>query len=80
MKTSTAREPGFCILYVNADGPCIFTQQDCTHHGLDFLLWMTRSAPPLKQLAAVCDTAAKLALPEGVLVTASTWYYDGGGC
>lgn len=69
---------------IPADGPCIFTGKTAIYHGTN--PYFDDQAGHLLQRgipAAVCDkTAAKLAalLPEGILVTASTWHYDGGGC
>lgn len=65
------------------DGPCIFTGKTAVYAGTEPFFddqaghVLQRGVP-----AAVCDkTAAKLAktVPD-VLVTESTWHYDGGGC
>lgn len=65
------------------DGPCIFTGKTAIYAGTEPFFddqaghILQRGVP-----AAVCDkTAAKLAntVPD-VLVTESTWHYDGGGC
>jgi SAM-dependent methyltransferase len=66
------------------DGACVFTGKMAIYAGSQSVLddhaghLMQRGIP-----LAVCDkTAAKLALqfPDQVMVTASTWHYDGGGC
>ncbi len=66
------------------DGACIFTGKTAIYTGNQPIFddnaghILQRGIP-----AAVCDkTAAKLAsiVPEDVIVTNSTWYYDGGGC
>jgi SAM-dependent methyltransferase len=65
------------------DGPCIFTGKTAVYAGTEPFFddqaghILQRGVP-----AAVCDkTAAKLTktVPD-VLVTESTWHYDGGGC
>ena len=65
------------------DGPCIFTGKTAIYTGIDSLFddsaghVLQRGLP-----AAVCDkTAAALAdaLSKDVLVTDSTWHYNGGG-
>ncbi len=69
---------------VPPDGPCIFTGRTCVYFGPDESFddgaghVLGRDMP-----MPVCDkTAAKLeALGHGdLLVTPSTWFYDGGGC
>jgi ubiquinone/menaquinone biosynthesis C-methylase UbiE len=66
------------------DGACIFTGKTAVYHGSEAMLddqaghLLPRGLP-----VAVCDkTAAKLAegFPHDVLITHSTWHYDGGGC
>jgi ubiquinone/menaquinone biosynthesis C-methylase UbiE len=66
------------------DGACIFTGKTAIYAGGEAIFddgaghILQRGVP-----AAVCDkTAAKLAalLPEEIVITDSTWYYDGGGC
>lgn len=66
------------------DGPCIFTGKTAIYAGPEPFFddqaghLLQRGVP-----AVVCDkTAAKLAalMPEAVMITASTWHYDGGGC
>lgn len=66
------------------DGACIFTGKTAIYAGKEPFFddhnghILQRGIP-----AAVCDkTAAKLAgvNPEEIVVTDSTWYYDGGGC
>ncbi len=69
---------------VPPDGPCIFTGRTCIYFGPDGSFddgaghVLQRDMP-----LPVCDkTAAKLdSLGRGdLLVTPSTWFYDGGGC
>ncbi len=69
---------------IPADGPCIFTGKTAIYTGPepDFNDQaghiLQRGLP-----AAVCDkTAAKFAslIPANVIITDSTWHYDGGGC
>lgn len=66
------------------DGACIFTGKTAIYTGLELIFddsaghILQRGVP-----AAVCDkTAAKLAAsqPKEILITDSTWYYNGGGC
>ncbi len=64
------------------DGPCIFTGKTASYIGQAEYLddqaghIMQRGVP-----LAVCDkTAGKLARQPEVMITASTWHYDGGGC
>jgi len=66
------------------DGACVFTGKTAIYAGLEPHLddhaghFLQRGIP-----LAVCDkTAAKLALqfPQDVVITDSTWYYNGGGC
>jgi SAM-dependent methyltransferase len=65
------------------DGPCIFTGKTAIYAGSEPLL-DDQAGHILQQgvPAAVCDkTAAKLAtLPVDILITDSTWHYNGGGC
>jgi ubiquinone/menaquinone biosynthesis C-methylase UbiE len=66
------------------DGACIFTGKTAIYTGAqpifdDLAGHILQPGAP----AAVCDkTAAKLAAlhPEEILVTDSTWHYNGGGC
>lgn len=66
------------------DGPCIFTGKTAIYAGSesffdDLAGHILQPSVP----AAVCDkTAAKLALATGgdILITDSTWHYNGGGC
>ncbi|NDJ18296.1 arsenosugar biosynthesis arsenite methyltransferase ArsM [Myxacorys almedinensis] len=66
------------------DGACVFTGKTAIYSGADPLLddragHLLQRGIPL----AVCDkTAAKFALqfPQDVIITDSTWHYDGGGC
>ncbi len=66
------------------DGACIFTGKTAIYAGKQ--PFFDDAAGHILQLgipAAVCDkTAAKLAAlkPTEIMVTDSTWYYDGGGC
>ncbi len=66
------------------DGACIFTGKTAIYAGSEEIFddsaghILQRGVP-----AAVCDkTAAKLAdfMPKEIIITDSTWYYDGGGC
>ncbi|NET52789.1 MAG: methyltransferase domain-containing protein [Merismopedia sp. SIO2A8] len=64
------------------DGACIFTGKMAIYAGSEEYLddragHILQAGVPL----AVCDkTAAKLGQLEDIVVTDSTWYYDGGGC
>ncbi len=66
------------------DGACIFTGKTAIYTGTETVF--DDSAGHILQRglpAAVCDkTAAKLgaSLPLNVLITDSTWHYNGGGC
>ncbi|MBD2387496.1 arsenosugar biosynthesis arsenite methyltransferase ArsM [Cylindrospermum sp. FACHB-282] len=66
------------------DGACIFTGKTAIYTGTE--PFFDDSAGHLLQRgipAAVCDkTAGKLAAfnPAEIMITDSTWYYDGGGC
>lgn len=69
---------------IAADGACIFTGKTGIYTGRE-PYFDDRAGHILQQgvPAAICDkTAAKLATlhPEEILITASTWHYDGGGC
>lgn len=66
------------------DGACVFTGKTAIYAGLEPFFddgaghVLQRGIP-----ASVCDrTAAKLAeiLPDKIIITDSTWHYDGGGC
>ncbi len=66
------------------DGACIFTGKTAIYAGAEENFddsaghILQRGVP-----AAVCDkTAAKLnkLMPKEIIITDSTWYYDGGGC
>jgi len=66
------------------DGACIFTGKTAIYAGAEEIFddsaghILQRGVP-----AAVCDkTAAKLnnLMPKEIIITDSTWYYDGGGC
>jgi len=67
-----------------ADGPCIFTGKTAIYYGDDDYFddnhghFLTQNQP-----LAVCDKTAKALVSLGrddLLVTESTWFYDGGGC
>ena len=64
------------------DGPCVFTGKTAVYAGAEDYFddqsgHIMQPGVPL----AVCDkTAGKLAKFEDILVTDSTWHYDGGGC
>jgi hypothetical protein len=69
---------------IPADGACIFTGKTAIYAGKEIFFddknghILQRGIP-----AAVCDkTAGNLAVvnPEEIIITDSTWYYDGGGC
>ena len=66
------------------DGACIFTGKTAIYAGAES--FFDDNAGHILQQgipAAVCDkTAAKLAafMPEKIIITDSTWHYDGGGC
>jgi SAM-dependent methyltransferase len=69
---------------IPVDGACVFTGKTAIYHGLEEIFddqaghILQRGVP-----AAVCDkTAHNLAANYGkeILVTDSTWYYNGGGC
>jgi hypothetical protein len=66
------------------DGACIFTGKTAIYTGLEPLFDdQVGHILPQGVPAAVCDkTAAKLAAvnPEEILITDSTWHYNGGGC
>jgi hypothetical protein len=69
---------------IPVDGACIFTGKTAVYHGSEPMLDDHAGHTLQKGLpVAVCDkTAAKLAkdFPQEVLITHSTWHYDGGGC
>ena len=64
------------------DGACVFTGKMAVYAGAEEYLddragHILQAGVPL----AVCDkTAAKLGRINDVVITGSTWYYDGGGC
>ncbi len=66
------------------DGACVFTGKTAIYAGSE--PFFDDSAGHILQKgvpAAVCDkTAAKLAalMPEEIIITDSTWHYNGGGC
>ena len=66
------------------DGACVFTGKTAIYAGTEPFFddrkghILQRGIP-----AAVCDKTARnlsATLPAKVIVTDSTWYYDGGGC
>lgn len=69
---------------IPADGACVFTGKTAIYAGTEEYLddnagHIMQPGIPL----AVCDkTAAKLAgnFPKEIVLTPSTWFYDGGGC
>ncbi len=68
---------------IPADGPCIFTGKTAIHAGIEPIFddnagHILQKGVPV----AVCDkTAAKLgASAKEVVITDSTWHYNGGGC
>ncbi|MGL5511584.1 MAG: arsenosugar biosynthesis arsenite methyltransferase ArsM [Microcoleaceae cyanobacterium] len=64
------------------DGACIFTGKTAIYHG-DLELFDDQAGHSLMKglPVAVCDkTANKLDQFPDILVTDSTWHYDGGGC
>ncbi|MEB3177771.1 MAG: arsenosugar biosynthesis arsenite methyltransferase ArsM [Nostocaceae cyanobacterium] len=69
---------------IPSDGACIFTGKTAIYAGLQD--YFDDNAGHIMQRGiplAVCDkTAAKLAvlMPEEIMITDSTWHYDGGGC
>lgn len=67
-----------------ADGPCVFTGKTAIYYGDDaFFDDHKGHVLPQNRPMAVCDkTAAAIAGlgRDDVLVTESTWFYDGGGC
>jgi len=69
---------------IPADGPCIFTGRTAIYFG-SADQWDDQRGHLLvrDQPLPVCDKTAanlkRLARPD-ILVTASTWFYDGGGC
>jgi len=67
---------------IPADGACIFTGKTAVYTGPEASFddgaghYLSRGVP-----SAVCDKTAKnLGRYPNVLVTGSTWHYDGGGC
>jgi len=69
---------------VPADGPCVFTGRACVYFGPHEVLddgagHVLRRGMPL----SVCDKTARRLESlgrEDLVVTPSTWFYDGGGC
>jgi hypothetical protein len=69
---------------IPSDGACVFTGKTAIYNGAESQLddraghILQRGNP-----TSVCDkTAAKLAakFPQEVVITDSTWHYNGGGC
>jgi ubiquinone/menaquinone biosynthesis C-methylase UbiE len=65
------------------DGACVFTGKTAIYSGSE--AYFDDSNGHILQAGipvAVCDkTAAKFAaMPDKIMITDSTWYYDGGGC
>jgi hypothetical protein len=67
-----------------ADGPCVFTGRTAIYHGNDEILddgkghILSRNQP-----LAVCDKTANALARLGrddIYLSASTYFYDGGGC
>lgn len=67
-----------------ADGPCVFTGKTAIYYGdNDYLDDQRGHFMPRNQPLAVCDkTAGALAAlaRDDIHISASTWFYDGGGC
>lgn len=67
-----------------ADGPCVFTGKAAIYYGNEEFFDDEKGHVLLpNQPLAVCDkTASALAAlkRDDILVTPSTWFYDGGGC
>lgn len=69
---------------IPSDGACVFTGKTAIYAGSD-PLFDDQAGHILQQgvPSAVCDkTALNLGstYPNKILITDSTWYYDGGGC
>jgi hypothetical protein len=69
---------------VPSDGPCVFTGRSAVYFGANEQFDDGKGHLMLRDMPlAVCDkTAAALQQLEraDLLVTPSTWFYDGGGC
>lgn len=65
-----------------ANGPCIFTGRTAIYFGQDYFDDGKGHVMQPNQPLAVCNkTARALALGrDDLLVSGSTWFYDGGGC
>jgi len=67
-----------------ADGPCVFTGRTAIYYGREELFNDGKGHTlALNQPLAVCDKTAKALLALGrddIYVSASTYFYDGGGC
>jgi hypothetical protein len=67
-----------------ADGPCVFTGKTAIYYGKEDSFDDNKGHLLLpNQPLAVCDkTAGNLAalIRDDIYVSASTWFYDGGGC
>ena len=69
---------------VASDGPCVFTGRSAIYYGQDDLYDDNAGHILQKDIPfAICDkTAAQLAAlgREDIMITPSTYFYDGGGC
>jgi hypothetical protein len=67
-----------------ADGPCIFTGKTAIYYGTEGFFDDNKGHTLLQnQPLAVCDkTASALAAlnRNDIFISASTYFYDGGGC
>jgi SAM-dependent methyltransferase len=66
------------------DGPCVFSGRSAIYYGADELFDDRKGHILLNnQPLAVCDKTARALSSlgrEDIVVTGSTWFYDGGGC
>lgn len=68
---------------VPKDGPCIFTGKNAIYFGNeDYFDDHRGHVLTYNQPLSVCDKTARAlgSLDEDILITPSTWFYDGGGC
>ena len=71
-----------------ADGPCVFTGRNAIYHGEKEFLDDGKGHLLIRnQPLAVCDktsdalaTRVRLEKRDDIYLSASTWFYDGGGC
>jgi len=67
-----------------SDGPCIFTGKTALYYGVDKYFDDTKGhVLNINQPLAVCDKTAHALQSLGrddIYISASTWFYDGGGC